>query len=343
MKSMSKVAILGAGAWGTALAVTIARGGGAVTLGVRRAALLEAMQSGGENAAYLPGIKLPAALVVTDDWSAAVRDAGTVVMAVPSRFARLAVAGIADAIPATATVVSVTKGIEPETLLTMTAMLREVIGSARGAGDAKPGPDRVATLSGPGFAAEVARGKPAVLVAAARDAAVAARAQALFAVRPLRVYSSLDVAGVELGGAVKNVIAIAAGICDGLDLGSSARAGLITRGLAEMMRLADAAGARRETMAGLAGLGDLVLTCTGELSRNRQLGFRLAQGEAMPMLADGAPVAEGIGNARAIRMLATRSGVEMPIVAAVCRVLYEAAPAKAMVEELLNRQLKAEF
>jgi glycerol-3-phosphate dehydrogenase (NAD(P)+) len=151
------------------------------------------------------------------------------------------------------------------------------------------------------------------------------------------------VIGVELGGAIKNVIAVAAGIGDGLDLGSSARAALITRGLAEMMRLAAAAGAHRETMAGLAGLGDLVLTCTGDLSRNRALGFRIARGEPLSSSAEGSPVAEGAGNALVIRELAARIGVEMPIVSAVCRVLYESAPANVMVEELLSRQLKAEF
>lgn len=333
---MNKVAILGAGAWGTALAVTIARSGGAVVLGVRRAAHLEAIRAGGENAVYLPGIKLPATLELTDRWEVAVRDSATVVMAVPSRFARAAIAPIARAIPATAMIVSVTKGLEPDTLLTMSAMLAE-------AAELASPSNRVAVLSGPGFAAEVARGKPAALVAAARDDALAARAQELFAVRPLRIYRSNDVVGVELGGAVKNVIAVAAGICDGLDLGSSARAALITRGLAEMMRLAAAAGAHRETLAGLAGLGDLVLTCTGELSRNRALGFRIARGETLPAPIDGAPVAEGAGNAIVIRALAARIGVEMPIVSAVCRVLYEAAPANAMVEELLSRRLKAEF
>jgi glycerol-3-phosphate dehydrogenase (NAD(P)+) len=330
---MSKVAILGAGAWGTALAVTIARGGAAVTLGVRRPAHLAALRAVGENALYLPGIKLPPALELTDDWERAVRGAETIVMAVPSRFARAAIIPIAQAIPSTAIVVSVTKGLEPATLMTMSAMLAEVIAPA----------SRVAVISGPGFAAEVARGKPAALVAAARDDAVAARVQALFAIRQLRIYRSNDVVGVELGGAVKNVIAVAAGIGDGLELGSSARAALITRGLAEMMRLVEAAGAHRETMAGLAGLGDLVLTCTGDLSRNRALGFRIARGEALPAPTAGAPVAEGAGNALVIRDLAARIGVEMPIVAAVCRVLYEAAPANAMVEELLSRQLKAEF
>ncbi|HEY1850863.1 MAG TPA: NAD(P)H-dependent glycerol-3-phosphate dehydrogenase [Candidatus Binataceae bacterium] len=335
---MNKVAILGAGAWGTALAATIARGGGAAVLGVRRATHLEAIRASGENVIYLPGIKLPPTLELTDDWNAAVRDAATVVMAVPSRFARGAITTVAHAIPATAMIVSVTKGIEPDTLLTMSAMLEELTG---GGAEARAG--RVAVLSGPGFAAEVARGKPAALVAAARDDAIAARVQELFALRPLRVYRSSDVVGVELGGAVKNVVAIAAGICDGLDLGSSARAALITRGLAEMMRLAGAAGSRRETLAGLAGLGDLVLTCTGDLSRNRALGFRIAKGEPLAPPADGVPVAEGAANAVAIRALAARIGVEMPIVSAVCRVLYEAAPANAMVEELLSRQLKAEF
>jgi glycerol-3-phosphate dehydrogenase (NAD(P)+) len=336
---MNKVAILGAGAWGTALAVTIARSGGTATLGVRRSELLETMRLKGENATYLPGVKLPATLALGDDWNAAVRDAVAVVMAVPSRFARDAVGGVVHAIHPTALIISVTKGIESDTLLTMTAMLRKVTAKASGA----PAADRLAALSGPGFAAEVAGGKPAALVAAARDDSIAARVQQLFAVRPLRVYRSNDLVGVELGGAVKNVIAIAAGIGDGLDLGSSARAALITRGLAEMMRLAAAIGARAETMAGLAGLGDLVLTCTGELSRNRALGIRIALGEAIPTSDAGGPVAEGIANALAIRTLAARVGVEMPIVSAVYRVLYEAASAKAMVEELLSRQLRAEF
>jgi glycerol-3-phosphate dehydrogenase (NAD(P)+) len=337
---MSKVAILGAGAWGTALALTLARGGSSVVLCVRRAAHLEAIRANGENSIHLPGVKLPAKLGITGDWDAAVRDATAVVMAVPSHFARAAITTVARSIPAGAAIVSVTKGIEPATLLTMSAMLEEVTATRPEAG---PASERVAVLSGPGFAAEVARGKPAALVAAARDEALAARVQALFAVRPLRIYRSDDVVGVELGGAIKNVIAVAAGLCDGLELGSSARAALITRGLAEMMRLAAAAGARRETLAGLAGLGDLVLTCTGELSRNRALGFRIAHGEAPGPPADGAPVAEGAGNAVTIRALAERTGVEMPIVAAVYKVLYEAVPVTAMVDELLSRQLKTEF
>jgi glycerol-3-phosphate dehydrogenase (NAD(P)+) len=209
---------------------------------------------------------------------------------------------------------------------------------------------RLAVLSGPSFAAEVARGKPAAIVAAARDEADSRGVQGLFASHTLRVYRSVDVDGVELAGSAKNVIAIAAGISDGLCLGSSARAALITRGLAELARLGLRAGARAETIYGLAGLGDLVLTCTGELSRNRALGLRIGHGESVAGIAVSTPsdhirhpVAEGVSNARSIRMLAERMGVEMPIVAAVCRVLYEGAPANAMVEELLNRELKAEF
>ncbi len=198
-------------------------------------------------------------------------------------------------------------------------------------------------LSGPGFALEIARGKPAAMVAAAHNDAVARRAQTLFAAKPLRVYRSLDVIGVELGGASKNVIAIAAGISDGLVLGAGARAALITRGLAEMMRLARAAGAKQETLAGLAGLGDLVLTSTGDLSRNRRLGLALGRGEQLSLPAEGAPIAEGVSNARALVRLAERHGVEMPISSAVYRILYEAAPPGAMVDELLSRELKAEF
>jgi glycerol-3-phosphate dehydrogenase (NAD(P)+) len=286
-----------------------------------------------ENAAYLPGIKLPEALRLSENWPAALRDAATVVMAIPSHYARPALAPVADAIKPSATIVSVTKGIEPATLLTMTAMIAELTGDAINS----------AALSGPGFAAEIARGLPAALVVAARNQALAARVRDQFAVRPLRVYSSGDVIGVELSGSVKNVIAIAAGISDGLGYGSSARAALITRGVAEMTRLADAAGARRETVSGLAGLGDMILTCCGELSRNRALGLAIAQGRLPGPDLTGRAVAEGMGNALSIAALAARLRVELPIVTAVRQILYEAAPVKAIVDELLSRQLKAEF
>jgi glycerol-3-phosphate dehydrogenase (NAD(P)+) len=330
---MAEVAILGAGAWGTALAITLARGGRSVVLCTRRQEHLEALRAARENQAYLPGISLPQELDVATLADSTISGARFLMLAVPSRFARATMEPLRGALPAEAALVSLTKGIEPDSLMTMTAMLH----------DMAPHIPRIAVLSGPGFAAEVARGKPAALVAASRDEAVARDVQALFAVRPLRIYHSTDVTGVEFGGAVKNIIAIAAGISDGLELGSSARAGLITRGLAEIMRLAEAAGGKSETMAGLAGLGDLVLTCAGDLSRNRRIGLEIARSGQLPERAEGQPVAEGVANTRSVKLLAERLGVEMPIVAAVYRVLYEASPASGMVDELLSRELKAEF
>lgn len=330
---MAEVAILGAGAWGTALAVLLTRNGHRTILCIRRREQFEAISARRENAAHLPGVELPAELKLTTDWATAARGVETVVMAVPSLYARAAIAPAIGAIAPSTTVISVTKGIEQDSLCTMAQMLAELA----------PATDRVAVLSGPGFAAEVARGKPGAIVAAAQNDEVALRVQSLFATKAMRVYRSTDVIGVELGGAAKNVIAIAAGVGDGLGLGSGARAALITRGLAEMMRLATASGAKRETMAGLAGLGDLVLTCTGDGSRNRDLGLRIGRGEPIAEPAPDAPIAEGVANAKSIRKLADRLGVDMPITSAVYRLLYEAVPANAMVEELLNRELKAEF
>ena len=334
---MSTIAVLGAGAWGTALAAELARAAHRVTLCARRADHVAAIRARRENEFYLPGVALPETIELSDRWAEAAGASEAVVMAVPSRFARAAMTPVGPALGANAILISVTKGVEADSLNTMTAMLAEVA----------PAVKRLAVLSGPSFAAEVARGKPAAVVAAARDEAVSRRVQDLFASRTLRVYRSVDVDGVELAGAAKNVIAIAAGISDGLGLGSSARAALITRGLAELARLGLRAGARAETIYGLAGLGDLVLTCTGGLSRNRALGLKIGQGESVAGIAastpPGHPVAEGVSNARSISRLAERMGVEMPIVAAVCRVLYEGAPANAMVEELLSRELKAEF
>lgn len=330
---MAGVTVLGAGAWGTALAIVLARNGQAVTLAVRRQSQLAALRDARENRAYLPGVELPPEIHLEKMDAGCVREVDTLVMAIPSRFARECIAALASAISPEALLVSVSKGIEPESLQTMSQLL----------GELAPPHRRIAALSGPGFAPEVALGKPAALVAAARNAEMAVRVQALFAAKPLRVYRSLDMIGVELGGASKNVIAIAAGISDGLALGSGARAALITRGLAEMMRLAHAAGAKRETLAGLSGLGDLVLTSTGDRSRNRRLGLALGCGERIPEQGDGAPIAEGVSNADAIVRLGQLHRVEMPISSAVYRVLYEAATPGAMVEELLNRELKAEF
>jgi glycerol-3-phosphate dehydrogenase (NAD(P)+) len=330
---VTAVTVLGAGAWGTALAIVLARNGQAVKLAVRRKSQLAALRDDRENRAYLSGVPFPSQLHLTEMSADCVRNADAIVMAIPSDFARETLAPMKSAIPLESLVLSVSKGIEQDSLRTMSQMLAELA----------PPANRIAVLSGPGFALEIARGKPAALVAAAQTDAIARRAQTLFAAKPLRVYRSLDVTGVELGGASKNVIAIAAGISDGLALGSGARAALITRGLAEMMRLARATGAKHETLAGLAGLGDLVLTSTGDLSRNRRLGLALGRGEQLSLPADGAPIAEGVSNARALVRLAERHDVEMPISSAVYRVLYEAAPPGAMVEELLSRELKTEF
>ncbi len=329
---MSKVTVLGAGAFGTALAVSLVSNGHSVILGVRRNAQLETLRANQENN-YLPGVRLPKELELSSDWPAAVAESQMIVMAVPSRYVRATIAPMAHTIPPGATLISVTKGIEQDSLLTMSRLLAELA----------PQVKRIAVLSGPGFAAEIARGKPAALVAAADEETVASEVQRLFASPIIRAYRSRDVLGVELGGAVKNVIAIASGVSDGLELGASARAALITRGVAEIMRLAEAAGAKSETIAGLAGLGDLILTCTGDLSRNRRTGLAIAHREPISTEATGAPVAEGIANAESVWALAHRLNVEMPIVSAVHRVLYEKAPARAMVEELLSRELKAEF
>ncbi len=297
-RKMSTIAVLGAGAWGTALAVGLARGGHRVTLCARRADHLAAMRAQRENASYLPGVALPESIELSDRWAEAAGASETVLMAVPSRFARAAMTPVGPALGADAMLISVTKGIESDSLKTMTAMLAEVA----------PAVKRLAVLSGPSFAAEVARGKPAAMVAAARDEAVSRGVQALFASRSLRVYRSVDVDGVELAGAAKNVIAIAAGISDGLGLGSSARAALITRGLAELTRLGLRAGARAETIYGLAGLGDLVLTCTGDLSRNRALGLRIGQGESIAGIAASTPPGPSGGRRGLQRALDKKAG-----------------------------------
>jgi len=328
------IAILGAGAWGTALGVTLARAGRHVTLCVRRAEQCERMAASRENHSYLPAIELPQSLALTCDWAGALAAASVAVVAIPSSFVREMLAPLAGALRCGMTVISATKGLEELSLKTMTQALAELL----------PAGVNIAALSGPGFAAEVARGRPAALVAAARDEQVAGVVQRLLSVPFLRVYRSTDVLGVELGGAVKNVVAIAAGISDGLELGSSARAALITRGLAEMMRLGTAIGARRDTLAGLSGLGDLILTCTGDLSRNRAYGLRIGKGTAREQPAgEGVQIAEGAANARLVRELGAKWGVELPIVAAVCRCLYEDQPPQAMVEGLFSRELKAEF
>jgi glycerol-3-phosphate dehydrogenase (NAD(P)+) len=333
---LSAAAVIGAGSWGTALAKVLADKGHAVTLWGRDAAQLAELDARRENAKYLPGAKLPPSLTTTPDLAAAVRDKPFVVSVVPSHTVREVLGHAGQAMRPDAIVISASKGIENESLATMDEVLKEVLPGKLGT--------RLAFLSGPSFAKEVGHGLPTAVVMAARDRQVAEPAAQLFHAERFRVYTSDDVAGVELGGALKNVIAIASGVADGLGLGYNARAALITRGLAEITRLAVRRAANPMTLAGLAGLGDLVLTCTGDLSRNRSVGMGLGQGKTLrQVLAGMSQVAEGVKTTKSARDLADRLGVEMPITQAMYRLLYEDVAAAEAVLGLLGRAPKHEL
>ncbi len=325
-----RLAILGAGAWGSALAISLS-GAHEVGLWARSAARREALARERESP-YLPGARFPGAVRVEPDLAAALAACDLAIVATATEGLREAATAIAAARPDTP-LLWACKGFEAATGLLPHEVLDEALPASR----------RTAALSGPSFAQEVAQGLPAALTIASRDAAFAADCAARLNGPRLRMYSSADLPGVELGGAVKNVIAIAAGISDGLALGRNARAALVTRGLAEIVRLGVALGGQAETFMGLTGLGDLVLTCTGDLSRNREVGLRLAQGRALPdILRELGHVAEGVRSAPCVRDRARRAGVEMPITEAVCAVLFESrAPADA-VRQLLARDPKAE-
>jgi glycerol-3-phosphate dehydrogenase (NAD(P)+) len=331
------IAVLGAGAWGTAVAAHLARRDLPVTLWTRDAAQAPVIARARENLRYLPGIELPAALAVTGDLAAVARAGllivGTPVAALPAVAAGLVAAG------ARAPLVWLSKGLleAPATPARPAgvALAHEVL--------APIWPAPVGVISGPSFAEEVARGLPTAVAVAATDPALAARVAALLRADTLRAYECADIVGVEVGGAVKNVLAIAAGASDGLGFGHNARAALITRGLAETGRLSAALGGERETLMGLAGLGDLVLTCTGDLSRNRRVGLALAAGKPIArILSELGHVAEGVGTAATLHRLARHLGVDMPICAAVHRVLHEDLQPKDAVEALLRREPRAE-
>lgn len=329
-----RIAVFGGGSWGTALAHLMAAKGLAVTLLVRDQKQAEAMNRERENSCYLPGIRLSASLAVTTDAAEALEGADICLLAVPCQFLRTALAKVAAHIPEHAIPVCAGKGIELITLQRMSAVVGDVL-PAQAA--------RYAILSGPSFAREVAEGKPAAVVLGCADAALGENLRSVFSCATFRVYSSTDVIGVELGGAVKNVMAIAAGLSDGLNLGNNARAALITRSLAEISRLGVAMGARAATFMGLSGMGDLVLTCTGDLSRNRQVGLRLADGKSLAEIVAGTSmVAEGVKTAEAVRLLGERLRVELPITNAVARVLAHGAVPEGMVQELMARTLKEE-
>jgi glycerol-3-phosphate dehydrogenase (NAD(P)+) len=325
-------AVIGAGAWGTALANVLAANGHSVVLWAREPDVVEAVNGSRENPRFLPGVCIGDGVRATGTIDDALGDAEIVTYVAPSHALRdVAASGVGSTRPDAVLVVA-SKGIERGSLAIMSDVVAEVI----------PGRPVVA-LSGPSFAAEVANGQPTAVVAASRDAGAATRVQRALSSEVFRVYTHDDVVGVELGGALKNVMAVATGIAEGLGLGYNSRAALITRGLAEMTRLGVALGANQATFAGLAGLGDLVLTCTGALSRNRALGMALGKGNTLEQALEGKDtVAEGVLNTISARALAEREGVNMPIVLAVHRILFEAQPARLAISELMTRELRAE-
>jgi len=333
--SVERIGVIGGGSWGTALADVLARNGHDTTLWIYEQDLAVEMAEKRVNTLYLPGFTLHPALNCTSTLSEALADRTMILLVTPVQVMRTVLSQAAALIAPDTVIVNASKGIELKTLHTVSRICSEMLG--------EDSLNRYVALSGPTFAREVAAGLPSLIVAASRDERCARRVQNVFSNPTFRAYTNSDVIGVELGGAVKNVIAIAAGICDGLGFGHNARAALITRGLAEMNRLGLAMGAEPGTFAGLAGMGDLVLTCTGDLSRNRTVGFKLGQGmQLSEILAEMRMVAEGVKTAESVYQLACRLGVEMPIVEKAYQILHENKPAREAVSELMARDLKSE-
>ena len=331
----TRVAVIGAGSWGTALANLLAAKGYDITLWARDWRLVQRMRREGENGAYLPGVPLHQRITPTADVTEAASATAIFVSVVPSHAVRLVWGRLATSLPASALVVSATKGIEAGSLCTMSQVLRATLAPRQGID--------IAVLSGPTFAREVSRDTPTAAVAAASSRTVAETVQQLFSTATFRVYTNTDVLGVELGGALKNVMAIAAGLCDGLNLGYNTRAALITRGLAEMTHLGTVMGATAHTFAGLSGMGDLVLTCTGHLSRNYAVGVQLGQGKKWAdILSQMHMVAEGVTTASAAVALGERYDVEMPIAEKVQAILQGHSTPHEAVTELMQRTLKHE-
>lgn len=327
------IAVLGSGSWGTALAVHLARTGHDVRLWARDPAIASAMAADRENRTYLRGISLPAVLKPSAVLGEALDGATFVVMAVPSHGLRDVARAASPHLPRACTMVSAVKGLEAGTLLRMSQVLRAEIAAA----------GEIVVLSGPSFAIELARELPTAVVAAGDSPAVVEAVMAHFRSPSLRLYGSTDVTGVELGGSLKNIIAIAAGVVEGLGLGHNALAALLTRGLAELSRLAVALGAQRETLAGLAGLGDLVLTCTGDLSRNRMVGIELAKGRPLgEILASTRMVAEGVRTTEAALALSARHGIELPIAQGMSDVLAGRTDPTSAIRNLMGRKQKLE-
>ncbi len=334
--SEMNIGVVGAGSWGTALAHLLSTKGFAVDLWVFEAEIAEQIRETRENRVFLPGVRLPENLVPSNDIEQVVAGKPLVLVVVPSHVMRQTAGRLAECLDARSIVVSASKGIENETHLTMSGVLRQVVPSL--------GSDRIAVLSGPSFAKEVSRQVPTAVTAACQERATADFVQRVFAAPFFRVYAHEDVIGVELGGAVKNVIAIAAGIVDGLGLGLNTRAALITRGLAEIRRLGAKMGANPRTFSGLAGVGDLILTCTGDLSRNHTVGKKLGQGKKLSqILSEMTMVAEGVRTAKSVYNLSRKLDVEMPISHEIYRILYEEEAPKVALKRLMTRDLKAEM
>ena len=338
---MSEIAIIGGGAWGTGLAVVLGRKGThRVRMWVFEKDVCDTINRRHENELFLRGQRIPEPVCATNSLQEALRGAEIVVSVMPSHHVRRVLHEMVPHLGAEMLFVSATKGLENETLLRVTEVIREVLGG-RAPDGFNP---RIGALSGPSFAQEVARGDPTAITIASSDAGLAQRVQADFSDPSFRVYTNDDVTGVEMGGALKNIIAIAAGVCDGLGLGHNSVAALITRGLAEITRLAAASGARRDTMAGLSGMGDLVLTCTGGLSRNRTVGVELGRGRKLPEIIAGmhGMVAEGVLTTNAAVDLACKLKVEMPITQQMHAILHNGKAPRDAIHELMTRPGKGE-
>lgn len=331
-----KATVYGAGSFGTAVAMVLANTCEQVMLWGRDARVIEGINKSHENVDYLPGLKLAPQIVGTTSLEEATANSQLIVTATPSHATRELMARLKGLLPKDAPIVTVAKGIENDSLLTMTEVLEQCLPPEFHA--------NIAVLSGPSFAKEMVQQLPTVVTVAARSEETARRCQKMFLSESFRTYTSTDVVGVQVGAALKNVIAIAAGVSDGLGFGHNARAAIITRGLVEISRVAVKLGGNPLTLAGLSGMGDLVLTCTGELSRNRRVGIALGKGQALPdILREMKQVAEGVKTAKSARDLATKTGVELPICEQVYLIAYEGKSPKAAVLDLMGRTLKSEI
>lgn len=336
---MSEIAVIGAGAWGTALSIVLGRKGThRVRLWVYEEDLCNRIANQRENDIFLRGQEIPASVIPSSNLAEILSDASMVVSVMPSQHCRRLFEQMQPYLRNDTIIISATKGLEEHSLLRMTQVIAQTLDSQHGK------PFRIGALSGPSFAIEVARGDPTAISVASADADLAREVQREFSDASFRVYTNDDPIGVELGGALKNTIAIAAGVCSGLGLGHNSVAGLITRGLAEMTRLVVACGGRAETMAGLAGLGDLVLTCTGDLSRNRTVGVELGRGRKLPEILAGmhGMVAEGVFTTTAAMQLARAQGVDMPITAQMFAILHDGKTPREAIHELMTRSGKSE-